>query len=141
MPHRRTNSYSYSISPVTIQPPSLLAKRETQHSPELLRNTEDRRSYRLKVNNSGPLSANKGYRSVTVSLAVPGQIRYSTATQEEEEAEGSMYRPRSPSKLQRTGVKVPDITVPGLDNTLADIKEQLVSIYTVCVCFREIDIM
>lgn len=117
--HRRTNSYSYTVSSSSnhIPPPLAVAKRlsNSHHSEEFVRNTLDRRSYN-KQNTS--LSANKGYRTVTLSLAVPGTIRYSIE---------EMYRPRSPNKPLKSGVKCSDVAIPELDNALTDIREQLVS--------------
>ena len=136
--HRRTNSYSYTVTSSNsgIPPPPIASVKRTGLDQELdlLRNTTERRSY--KRSNSSSLSANKGYRTVTVSLAVPGQIRYSTATEEEEE-DSMMYRPRSPSNSKSQKISPSSVCIPGLDNTLADIKEQLVSVY----CYRGITVI
>ena len=124
--HRRTNSYSYTASDLNkvVPPPLILSKKlDTQRSEEFIKNTEERRSYRK---NTSSLSANKGYRTLGISQAQPALIRFSVNFEDTD-----MHRPRSPVKT-KGGKQSSDAghSVPSLDNALAEIQEQLVSITT-----------
>ncbi|XP_019864360.1 PREDICTED: uncharacterized protein LOC109593755 isoform X2 [Amphimedon queenslandica] len=118
--HRRTNSYSYTVNSNSVPPPLAALSKKLQQNEEFVRSTLDRRSY--KSSNSS-LSANKGYKNVTVTLAVPGKVKYSVE---------DMYRPRSPVKVNHKsgprgspGATAGTDTIPELDSLLCDIKEQL----------------
>lgn len=128
MMHRRTNSYSYTVnssssSSSSVPPPVAALSKKPQQSEAFVRSTLDRRSYK---SSGSSLSANKGYKNVSITLVVPGSVKYSVE---------DMYRPRSPVKTSHKGAPksspggagASTDSIPELDSVLFDIKEQLVS--------------
>lgn len=134
--HRRTNSYSYTAAE-RVSPAHAELSHITSCNEEFVRGATERRSLdRIKQSLEVQSKLrHRGYFAVNVTQAVPAAIKYAVS----EEANCTlplpstvpppsilMQRPRSPSKSSRMEI-LSDNSL--LDQALAAIKEQLVSLH------------